>query len=105
VTDDSDTLLPIGRFAPATGLSAKTLCHYAEIDLLRPTCVDPSTGCCYYAISQLPTAAAILRLRSFELPLAEIGALLDADEASRHQRLAAHRRTLKTVAIRPATRA
>jgi effector-binding domain-containing protein len=101
-----DDLLPIGRFARATRLSVKALRHYDQLGLLRPAFVDPSSGYRYYRPAQANQAEAIRILRSVDLPLEEIGALLAADggeAAARHlrrhrerleARLAEHRRML-----------
>jgi effector-binding domain-containing protein len=101
-----DDLLPIGRFSKATRLSVKALRHYDELGLLRPAYVDPSSGYRYYRPAQANQAEAIRILRSVELPLEEIGALLAdgggepvAGRLRRHRerleaRLAEHRRML-----------
>ena len=101
-----DDLLPIGRFSRATRLSVKALRHYDELGLLRPAFVDPSSGYRYYRPAQANQAEAIRILRSLEMPLEEIGALLAADGGEpvaerlrRHRerleaRLAEHRRML-----------
>jgi DNA-binding transcriptional MerR regulator/GNAT superfamily N-acetyltransferase len=101
-----DNLLPIGRFARATRLSVKALRHYDELGLLRPAYVDPSSGYRYYRPAQANQAEAIRVLRSVEMPLEEIGAVLAEGEGEpvakrlrRHQerleaRLAEHRRML-----------
>jgi DNA-binding transcriptional MerR regulator len=87
----TDGLLPIGRFARATGLTVKALRHYAALGVLRPAHVDAGTGYRSYALAQLRTAAVIARLRALEVPLAEVAALVAADEATRRARLRAHR--------------
>ena len=101
-----DDLLPIGRFAKATRLSVKALRHYDELGLLRPAYVDPSSGYRYYRPAQANQAEAIRILRSVDMPLEEIGALLAdgggepvAGRLARHRerleaRLAEHRRML-----------
>ncbi|MFL6218919.1 MAG: MerR family transcriptional regulator, partial [Actinomycetes bacterium] len=101
-----DDLLPIGRFAKATRLSVKALRHYDELGLLRPAWVDPSSGYRYYRPAQANQAEAIRILRSVDMPLEEIGALLAdgggepvAGRLARHRerleaRLAEHRRML-----------
>ena len=91
---ESDSLLPIGRFARATGLTVKALRHYAEIGVLRPTRVDATTGYRYYALTQTRTAAVIARLRAFDIPLAEVAVLLETDDDTLRERLKAHRRVL-----------
>ena len=101
-----DDLLPIGRFAKATRLSVKALRHYDELGLLRPAHVDPSSGYRYYRPAQANQAEAIRILRSVDMPLEEIGAVLAdgggepvAGRLRRHRerleaRLAEHRRML-----------
>jgi effector-binding domain-containing protein len=101
-----DDLLPIGRFSKATRLSVKALRNYDELGLLRPAFVDPSSGYRYYRPAQANQAEAIRVLRSVDMPLEEIAAVLAAGggEAAaghlrRHRerleaRLAEHRRML-----------
>ena len=69
-------MLTIGRFADATGLTAKALRHYDEIGLLVPARVDPDNGYRYYDPAQVEDAVTIRRLRALELPLDEIKDLL-----------------------------
>lgn len=83
-------MLTIGRFADATGLTAKALRHYDEIGLLVPAQVDPENGYRYYDTDQVEAAVTIRRLRALELPLDEIGVLLDGDGDTVRDRLAAH---------------
>ena len=91
-----DDLLPIGRFAKATRLSVKALRHYDELGLLRPAFVDPSSGYRYYRPAQANQAEAIRILRSLEMPLEEIAALLaEAGGEPVAKRLALHRERLE----------
>lgn len=78
VTDD---LLPIGRFAKATGLTIDTLRHWDAEGLLRPAFVDPATGYRRYRPDQVAQARAIAALRELELSVPAVRALLDADDA------------------------
>ena len=89
--DERDTLLTIGRFASASGLTVKALRHYDEIGLLRPARVDGSSGYRYYEPAQLRDAIAIRRLRRLEVPLDDIGVLVRADGETVRARLAEHR--------------
>jgi DNA-binding transcriptional MerR regulator len=91
VAVEREGLLPIGRFAQATGLTVKALRHYAELGLLHPAHVDEWTGYRYYALAQLQTAALIARLRALDVPLAEVAALLEPGEATLRDGLAVHR--------------
>lgn len=49
-------MLTIGRFADATGPTAKALRHYDEIGLLVPAPVDPDNGYRYYDTAQIEDA-------------------------------------------------
>jgi effector-binding domain-containing protein len=91
-----DDLLPIGRFSKATRLSVKALRHYDELGLLRPAFVDPSSGYRYYRPAQANQAEAIRILRSVEMPLEEIGALLaEGGDELAVKRLHLHRERLE----------
>lgn len=69
-------LMPIGRFSKSCRLSIKALRHYDEQGLLKPAHVDPKTGYRYYTKSQARDAVMIGMLRSLEIPIATIAALL-----------------------------
>ncbi|WIM94076.1 MerR family transcriptional regulator [Actinoplanes oblitus] len=85
-------LLPISAFSRATLLSANTLRAYHESGLLEPAVVDPRTGYRGYRATQLGDATLIKQLRSLDVPLAEIRAVLAArDPAVTRRVLAAHR--------------
>jgi DNA-binding transcriptional MerR regulator len=88
-------LMPIGRFARLTGLTVTALRHYDLIGLLQPARVDEETGYRYYTLAQARDGEAIRRLRELELPLGEIGALVDADEGELRDALRAHRARLE----------
>ena len=90
-----DDLLPIGRFAGATRLSVKALRHYDELGLLRPAFVDPSSGYRYYRPAQANQAEAIRILRSVEMPLEEIAALLAESGEPVAKRLQLHQERLE----------
>ncbi|WP_031476112.1 MerR family transcriptional regulator [Streptomyces bicolor] len=80
----SRDMLTIGAFAKACRLSPKALRLYDELDLLRPSRVDPDTGYRYYAVEQLEQARLVAWLRRLGMPLARIRqvcALRPADAA------------------------
>lgn len=79
--------MQIGRFARLTGLTVKALRHYDEIGLLRPSAVDPETGYRSYAAEQVERAELIRTLRTLELPLADIAALLASGDAREQKRV------------------
>lgn len=88
-------LVPIGRFSKMTRLSVKALRLYDEIGLLRPAHVDPSSGYRYYDLGQANRAEAVRILRSVDMPLDEIRAILEADDSDLvHKQLVAHRERL-----------
>lgn len=75
-----DQLVPIGRFSKMTRLSVKALRHYDDIGILRPASVDAQSGYRYYRLGQANEAEAIRTLRSLDMPLDEIAAVLNADD-------------------------
>jgi serine/threonine protein phosphatase PrpC/DNA-binding transcriptional MerR regulator len=75
-------LLTIGEFSRAARLSPKALRRYDELGLLRPHAVDKWSGYRYYEPSQLERARLVAWLRRLSMPLAEIGAVLDAPPAA-----------------------
>src|SRR5262245_20110205 len=91
--------LSIGAFSRVSGLTVMALRHYDEIGSLEPARVDESTAYRYYGLEQARTAEAIRRLRSLEVPLDEIRALLAADEPVVRERLAVHRARLEGRAV------
>jgi effector-binding domain-containing protein len=89
------SLVPIGRFSKMTRLSVKALRLYDENGLLPPAHVDPSSGYRYYHPGQANRAEAVRILRSVDMPLDEIKAVLDADNPELvHKQLVAHRERL-----------
>jgi DNA-binding transcriptional MerR regulator len=83
--------LAIGDFSRATHLSVKTLRHYHRLGLLIPAEIDPDSSYRRYTTEQIPTAQVIRRFRDLEMPLDQIGAVLQApDIDSRNELIAAH---------------
>ena len=76
-----DDILSIGRFARASGLSIGALRHYDDLGLLVPAEVDPWTGYRRYRRAQLERARSIARLRELDVPLDEMGPILDSPDA------------------------
>lgn len=71
---------PIKEVARATGLTSRTLRHYEQIGLLRPSRVA-SNGYRFYGEAELSRLYRILSLRALELPLATIQIALDDDKS------------------------
>jgi len=80
-----DDLISIGAFVDLTRLSLKALRLYEQLDILRPTHVDPQNGYRYYGPGQIPRARMIRNLRDMDMPLAEIRRVLDLAEVSQAQ--------------------
>jgi MerR family transcriptional regulator, thiopeptide resistance regulator len=79
---------PIKDVAQATGLTSRTLRHYEQIGLLRPSRVA-SNGYRFYGDAELSRLYRILSLRALELPLATIQIVLD-DETSLADAIESH---------------
>lgn len=70
--------LSIGEFARRSGLTAKALRLYDDLDLLRPDRVDPFSGYRWYAPAQLDRARLVARLRLIGMPLVRIREIASA---------------------------
>jgi DNA-binding transcriptional MerR regulator len=93
----SDGLLSIGAFSRASFLSVKMLRAYHEAGILVPERVDPQTGYRAYHAGQLTDAAVILRLRSLDLPLAQVREVVEARDPDVTRRiLADHEAVMRT---------
>src|SRR3954453_20758137 len=71
--------LKVGELARSSGLTVRTLHHYDEIGLLKPS-GRSDAGYRTYADAELSRLRQILFSRELEFPLAEIAAMLDGDE-------------------------
>ena len=83
--------LTVGKFSRVTHVSVKTLRHYHEAGLLEPADVDERTGYRYYSLDQVPTAQVIRRLRCLDMLVADVKAVLAAqDVKARNHLIGAH---------------
>ena len=83
--------LAIGDFSRATHLSVKTLRHYHRLGLLIPAEIDQYSSYRRYTTEQIPTAQVVRRFRDSDMPLEQIGAVLQApDVHARNELIAAH---------------
>ncbi|XVV07428.1 MerR family transcriptional regulator [Actinosynnema sp. CA-248983] len=94
-------LLPIGQFARLSRLSVKQLRHYAELGLLEPAHVDVDSGYRYYRRDQARQALSIALLRSLDVPLPVVAAVLagsaealEGVRRAQEEELARRRRTV-----------
>ncbi len=65
-------LIKIGTFSMLSQLSVKTLHHYDDIGLLRPSHIDTFTSYRYYTLDQLQQVQRILALKDLGLSLDQI---------------------------------
>jgi DNA-binding transcriptional MerR regulator len=72
-------MLRIGEFSRLSQVTVKTLRHYDEIGLLKPSHIDPFSDYRYYTLDQLPRLHSIMALKSMGLSLEEIARLLIED--------------------------
>lgn len=86
-------MLKVGELAKRTGLTVRTLHHYDQIGLLRPSGRSEG-GYRLYDPSDVARLHGIQALRHIGLPLEEIGKLLDADGADLQAMVARQLRTL-----------
>ena len=86
----------IGEFSRLTHLTVKTLRHYHEQGLLVPYAVDRASGYRRYSVDQVPDALLIGRLRSLDMPLAEVRRVLESnDTTERDAAIADHLRRME----------
>ena len=86
--------LSIGDAAQRLGVSVRTLRHYDEIGLVKPTQVGEN-GYRYYDREAMALLQQVLFYRALGLPLKESGPLLQAPETQRRKALEAHRHLLE----------
>lgn len=70
-------MLRIGEFARLSGVSPRTLRHYASLGLVEPASTDPSTGYRYYELGQLLDVHRVIALRDLGFGLEVIRELRD----------------------------
>jgi DNA-binding transcriptional MerR regulator len=78
IPDQTAELMTIGVFSRATLLTTKALRNYHRSGLLVPAQVDPNTGYRAYHVGQLADAAVIRKLRTLEVSLEDITAIMGA---------------------------
>jgi predicted transcriptional regulator YdeE/DNA-binding transcriptional MerR regulator len=70
-------MIKIGDFSKLAHVTVKTLHHYGELGLLKPTHIDRYTGYRYYSLEQLPRLNRILALKDLGFTLDQVGQLID----------------------------
>ncbi|QYO75139.1 MerR family transcriptional regulator [Devosia salina] len=89
----------VNQLARLAGVSVRTLHHYDEIGLLKPAFTGENRYR-YYGVDELLRLQQILIHRELDIPLAEIGAILDAPGFNRLQTLQKQRERLEEQAKR-----
>lgn len=69
-------MFKIGDFSRLCMVPVSALRYYADLGLLAPAVIDPSSGYRYYSAAQLRTVNRIVALKDLGLSLEEIGAVL-----------------------------
>jgi DNA-binding transcriptional MerR regulator len=88
--------LRVGELARRTGLTTRALRHYDALGVLVPAHTDPEDGYRFYDEAQVETARVIARLRSLDVPLAGVRAVLaGAAEDELRRVLGTHRGVLQ----------
>lgn len=86
--------LHIKEFAGLCGVSVRTLHYYDEIGLLKPACVDKSTGYRFYDENSLLRMQEILFYRELDFSLKSIGEFLSSPEYNKQKALAEQKKLL-----------
>jgi DNA-binding transcriptional MerR regulator len=72
-------MLKIGEFSHLSQVTVKTLHHYDDIGLFKPSQIDRFTSYRYYTLDQLPRIHSIMALKELGLSLEEIAQVLQQD--------------------------
>lgn len=70
-------MFKIGEFSKIAQVSQRLLRYYDEIDLFKPTSIDPETGYRFYMAEQIPRLNRILALKDLGLSLDQVARFLD----------------------------
>ena len=70
-------MFKIGEFSKIAQVSHRLLRYYDEIDLFKPTYIDPATGYRFYMAEQIPRLNRILALKDLGLSLDQVARFLD----------------------------
>ena len=88
------TAYTVSQLADMAGVSVRTLHHYDKIDLLKPSARTES-GYRLYEEPDLLRLQQILFFKELDLPLSEIGSILDDASFDQLEALENHRRLLQ----------
>lgn len=88
-----EPLLKIGQVCRLYGITADTLRHYEKKGLLTPY-KDPANGYRYYSVAQLDVIDLILAGKTIGIPLAQIGAVIAAEDVAAYRAMFAEQQAL-----------
>lgn len=86
LTREEDTMKTVKEVSKLTGISVRTLHHYDEIGLLKPTSITEA-GYRLYDDTALERLQHILLFRELEFPLKDIKKILDSPDFDRNKAL------------------
>ena len=86
--------MQIKEFAETCGISVRTLHYYDEIGLLKPVCVNSSTGYRFYDETSLLRMQQILFYRELDFSLKSIGEILSSPGYDKHKALQEQKKLL-----------
>lgn len=86
--------MTVAQVSKRTGVSVRTLHHYHQIGLLKPSQVTEA-GYRLYGKAEMERLQLILLFRELEMPLKDIAAILDAPDFDREQVLASQIKLLE----------
>ena len=84
----------VKQLAELAGISVRTLHHYDEIGLLKPT-IRTEAKYRYYSKEDLLRLQQIMFYRELDIPLAQIGEILDDENFNVHDALVQHKKELQ----------
>ena len=84
----------VKQLAKLAGVSVRTLHHYDEIGLLKPA-IRTEAKYRYYTKEDLVRLQQIMFYKELDIPLAQIGEILDAENFNIHEALVKHKKELQ----------
>lgn len=69
-------MLSISEFSRMCKVSTKVLCYYEEIELIKPSKINPENNYRYYSTEQLETMRFIEHLKQYNFSLEEIRTIM-----------------------------
>ena len=83
-------LLSIGDMSKMTGASIRSIRYYEQINLLKPTFIDPNSGYRYYSFEQSYHIEMIMFCVELDIPLKELPSFVGAGDTMDYRAFLAH---------------